>query len=231
MTEIQSILYVFLPCRPVYPVGPMYLANKVHEKYPRIRQNILDLSLIPRKNRYAKLMQCMNQQDPQLVCFSWRDIQVFAPHEGDPSLKYAFNFFYSPNPLKKLVASIKGLQYLWIYHRGIQENLSYPTLIRKKFPNRKIMVGGGAFSVFADQLINRLPEGTIGIIGEAEEALVKTIEGKDLSVERSIIRKGSTIYRGVPGAPPDRSLIPFEKNSLTERSWWAEAPLVSLPIS
>ena len=77
------------------------------------------------------------------------------------------------------------------------------------------MVGGGAFSVFADQLINRLPEGTIGIIGEAEEALVKTIEGKDLSVERSIIRKGSTIYRGVPGAPPSIHEMKIDLDYLT----------------
>jgi radical SAM superfamily enzyme YgiQ (UPF0313 family) len=197
MMEIRSILYVFLPCRPVYPAGLIYLANAVHARHPEIRQRILDLSLIhPRKRRRA-LIEQVRALDPQLICFSWRDIQVFAPHEGDPSLKYAFNFYYSSNPVKKLVASFKGLQYTWTYYRGIQENLAYPWLIRSRFPDRQIMVGGGAFSVFAEQLVGRLPEGTIGILGEGEDALLKIIAGKDLHDERSIQQKGGQVFRGI----------------------------------
>jgi radical SAM superfamily enzyme YgiQ (UPF0313 family) len=197
MTDVRSILYVFLPCRPVYPVGLIYLADAVHKNDPSIRQQILDLSLIPPRQRKGVLLERVRNLNPDIVGFSWRDIQVFAPHEGDPSLKYAFNFYYSPNPIKKLAASIKGLQYLWTYYRGIRDNLSYPWLIRRHFPDKRIMIGGGAFSVFADQLIHRLPEGTVGIVGEAEEALLKVIEGKDLQDERSIRRKGGQVFRGV----------------------------------
>lgn len=196
MTDIQSILYVFLPCRSVYPLGVTYLADAVHLKHPDIHQQILDLSLIPPARRYSTFLAQLNQFDPDLVSFSWRDIQVFAPHEGDPSLKYAFNFYYSPNPIKKLVASFKGPQYLWTYYRGIQQNLSYPWLIHKRFPGKRIMIGGGAFSVFADQLILKLPEGTIGLLGEGEDALLKIIVGKDVGDERSIMRKGSQVFRG-----------------------------------
>ena len=197
MAEVRSILYVFLPCRPVYPVGLIYLADAVHKRYPEIRQRILDLSLIPPRQREGTLLEQVRELDPEIVGFSWRDIQVFAPHEGDPSLKYAFNFYYSPNPIKKLMASLKGLKYLWTYYRGIQDSLSYPWLVRKRFPDKRIMIGGGAFSVFADQLIHQLPEGTLGILGEAEDALLKVIEGKNLEEERSIVRKGSQVFRGV----------------------------------
>jgi radical SAM superfamily enzyme YgiQ (UPF0313 family) len=200
MTGVRSILYVFLPCRPVYPLGVTYLADAVHQRHTDIRQHILDLSLIPPAHRRRTLLAQLRQIDPELVCFSWRDIQVFAPHEGDPSLKYAFNFYYSTNPLKKLTASIKGLGYLWTYYRGIQEILSYFWMIHRRFPGKRILVGGGAFSVFADQLIHRLPEGTIGLLGEGEDALLKVIEGKDLSDERSIIRKGAHVRRGVKTA-------------------------------
>jgi radical SAM superfamily enzyme YgiQ (UPF0313 family) len=197
MMEIQSILYVFLPCRPVYPAGLVYLANIVHGRHPEIRQHILDLSLIHPRNRKRVLTEHVRDLNPQLICFSWRDIQVFAPHEGDPSLKYAFNFYYSTNPIRKLVASFKGLQYTWTYYRGIQESLAYPWLIRNRFPDRQIMVGGGAFSVFAEQLMGRLPEGTIGIVGEGEDALLKIIAGEDLHDERSIQRKGGQVLRGI----------------------------------
>ena len=197
MSTIQSILYVFLPCRPVYPVGPMYLANAVHQSHPQIKQEILDLSLIPPRERKKAFLNHVKEQDPQLVCFSWRDIQVFAPHEGDPSLKYAFNFYYSKNPLKRIMASVKGLQYLWTYYKGVRDNLSYPWLLHQSFPQTKIMIGGGAFSVFADQLIGRLPKGTIGILGEGEDAVRKLIDGKSLQDERSIYLDGSRIFHGV----------------------------------
>ncbi len=177
---IRSILYVWLPCKKIYPLGATYLANYVHRLYPDFHQHILDLSLIPRSHRRAALRDVMRQHDPGLVSFSWRDIQIFAPHEGNDSLKYAFEFYYSPNPLKRVSASFKGLQYLYAYYRDIRENLSYPHLIRQEFPKTSIMIGGGAFSVFARQLIGRLPEGVIGILGEGEEAIRKFIDGKPL---------------------------------------------------
>ena len=31
------------------------------------------------------------------------------------------------------------------------------------------MVGGGAFNVFSEQVIHKLPEGTVGIVGEGDE--------------------------------------------------------------
>lgn len=199
-TTVRSILYIFLPCRPVYPIGVTYLADAVHLKHPEIRQHILDLSLIPPAHRASTFLAQIKQFDPDLVCFSWRDIQIFAPHEGDPSLKYAFNFYYSPNPVKKLIASIKGMGYLWTYFRGIQAILSYFWTVHREFPGKQILVGGGAFSVFADQLIHRLPEGTIGLLGEGEDALLKIIEGKDISDERSILRKGHEVFHGTKTA-------------------------------
>ena len=200
MTNVRSILYVFLPCRPVYPLGLTYLADAVHQKHPDIKQHILDMSLIPTNHRMKTFKKELRQRDPQLVCFSWRDIQVFAPHEGDPSLKYAFNFYYSRNPWKRLVASVKGMGYLWTYYKGISEVLSYFWMVHRKFPEKKIIAGGGAFSVFADQLIHKLPEGTIGLLGEGEDALLKIIEGKTISDERSIYRQGSEVFHGTKAA-------------------------------
>ena len=63
------------------------------------------------------------------------------------------------------------------------------------------MIGGGAFTAFADQLILKLPEGTIGLLGEGEDAILKVIEGRSLEDERYILREGKTIRKGQQGSP------------------------------
>jgi len=197
---ISSILYVWLPAKKIYPIGPTYLADFIHAHHPKIRQRLLDLSLIPPDQRRTALDHALAELEPELVCFSWRDIQIFAPHEGDPSLKYAFNFYYSSNPLKKLTASIKGLGYLWRYYRNIQDCVSYPWQVRRRRPEAKLMIGGGAFGVFADQLIGRLPPGMVGVLGEGEEAVLKMVEGKPLGDERVVCVDRGEVRHGVKGA-------------------------------
>ena len=102
---MNSILYVFLPCKKVYPIGVTYLADFVHRRRPDVRQLILDLSIYPQDQRPKVLRETASAFAPDLVCFSWRDIQIFSPHEGDASLEHAFNFYYASNPLKRVAAS------------------------------------------------------------------------------------------------------------------------------
>ena len=198
---MSSILYVFLPCKKVYPIGVTYLADFIHRRRPDVRQRILDLSLYPQAQRANILREAASAFAPDLVCFSWRDIQIFSPHEGDDSLEHAFNFYYASNPFKRIAASFQGLRHLYRYYHDIRVNLSYPWLIRKEFPKAQIMIGGGAFTAFADQLIEKLPEGTIGILGEGEDAILKVLEGHPLSDERYIVRDGGRLLRGEQRAP------------------------------
>ena len=198
---MNSILYIFLPCKKVYPIGVTYLADFIHRRKPEVRQRILDLSLFPENQRSAAVRDAATEFKPDLVCFSWRDIQIFSPHEGDSSLEHAFNFYFASNPLKRITASFAGLQQLYRYYSHIRAALSYPWLIAKEFPRAQIMIGGGAFTAFADQLIQKLPEGTIGILGEGEDAILKVIEGQSLEQERYILREGKTVRKGQQGAP------------------------------
>lgn len=193
---MKSILYVFLPCKQVYPIGITYLADFVHRRRPDVRQQILDLSLYPQSQRPAVLRDAVSAFSPELVAFSWRDIQIFSPHEGDASLEHAFNFYFASNPLKRVAASFQGLKQLYRYYSDIRANLSYPWLIHKEFPKAKIMIGGGAFTAFADQLMEKLPEGVLGILGEGEDALIKVIDGQPLDGERYILREGKRIIKG-----------------------------------
>lgn len=199
---MQSILYVFLPCKKVYPIGVTYLADFIHRRRPGVRQRILDLSVYPHAERPRVLRDVAEAFSPDLVCFSWRDIQIFSPHEGDASLEHAFNFYFASNPFKRLTASVQGLKHLYRYYRDIRANLSYPWLIRKEFPGAQIMIGGGAFTAFADQLIEKLPEGTIGILGEGEDAILKVIDGQPLDDERYILCENGRVSKGTKQGMP-----------------------------
>ncbi len=199
--RMNSILYVFLPCKKVYPIGVTYLADFIHRRRPDVRQRVLDLSLYPQAQRARVLRETASAFAPELVCFSWRDIQIFSPHEGDASLEHAFNFYFAGNPLKRAVASFQGLKQLYRYYRDIRVNLSYPWLIRKECPQAQLMIGGGAFTAFADQLIEKLPDGTIGILGEGEDAILKVLQGQALEDERYIYREGGRIQKGEKHAP------------------------------
>ena len=198
---MNSILYVFLPCKKVYPIGVTYLADFIHRRKPDVRQRILDLSLFPDAQRISAVRDAATEFKPDLVCFSWRDIQIFSPHEGDSSLEHAFNFYFASNPLKRVAASFAGVKQLYRYYSHIRAALSYPWLIAKEFPKAQIMIGGGAFTAFADQLIQKLPEGVIGILGEGEDAILKVIEGQSLDNERYILREGKTVRKGQQGSP------------------------------
>ena len=198
---MESILYIFLPCKKVYPIGVTYLADFIHRRKPDVRQRILDLSLFPDAQRISAVRDAATEFKPDLVCFSWRDIQIFSPHEGDSSLEHAFNFYFASNPLKRIAASFAGVKQLYRYYSHIRAALSYPWLIAKEFPKAQIMIGGGAFTAFADQLIQKLPEGTIGILGEGEDAILKVIEGQSLEKERYILREGKTVRKGQQGSP------------------------------
>ncbi len=198
---MRSILYVFLPCKKVYPIGVTYLADFIHRRRPDVRQQILDLSLYPLGQRARVLRETAAGFQPDLVCFSWRDIQIFSPHEGDASLEHAFNFYFASNPLKRIVASFQGLNHMYQYYRDIRNTLSYPWVIRKELPKAQIMIGGGAFTAFADQLVEKLPEGTIGILGEGEEAILKVVDGQPLDGERYIVRESGRVTKGEQRGP------------------------------
>ena len=195
---IPSVLYIWLPCKKIYPLGVTYLANAVHHQIPEARQRILDLSLIPPGERYRAIQETVRSFRPGLIAFSWRDIQIYAPHEGDRSLETAFRFYYARNPLDRLSAALSGLRMVWSYQNQIREKLSLIRNTLEAFPDLRVTVGGGAFGVFPEQVIRRLPEGVVGMIGEGEEALLALLRGEDPLRHRTIFRKGEKIVRGTP---------------------------------
>ena len=77
-------------------------------------------------------------------------------------------FILQAIPSSALSRRSQDCKQLYRYYSHIRAILSYPWLVRKEFPKAQIMIGGGAFTAFADQLIERLPEGTIGFSERAK---------------------------------------------------------------
>src|SRR4030065_2098107 len=186
----NSVLYIWLPCKKVYPAGPTSLASYVHLKRPNVRQRLLDLSLINKGNRLKAITDTVVEFKPDIIAFSWRDVQIYAPHGQDDSLELAFNFYYSPNIFKKLLAGIRGISMVFTYENHLKEKLYLIKKTIKKFPDRNYVIGGGAFSVFHNEIITKLPEGVTGVIGEGEDVIVSLIDGTDVTGYRIVYRKG-----------------------------------------
>ncbi len=88
----QSVLYVRLPCWKIYPGGVIYVADYIHKQRPDIKQQILDLALVPSSQRRKVLKQHILDMQPDVVAFSWRNMQSFGPHPEDDALDVVMNY-------------------------------------------------------------------------------------------------------------------------------------------
>ena len=189
----QHLLYVRLPCNPIFPIGVVYLADHVHKVFSEIEQKIFDLGTVPPLDYSKALTDCIHSFQPTLLVFSWRDIQIYAPvgGRGGNPLQNAFEVYYAKNPLIRMRGALGGLKVMAAYYGELWRNQG---LIRqglqqaKKYcPEARVIVGGGAVSVFYEQLKTNLPQGVIVSVGEGESLLTKLLQGRDFLDERCYI--------------------------------------------
>lgn len=189
----NRILYVRLPCNPIFPIGVVYLSDHVHKQFPSIEQRIFDLGTVPPLDYSSALDRCIDEFKPTLLVFSWRDIQIYAPvgGRGGNPLQNAFEFYYAKNPLLKLRGGLGGLRIFIAYYVELWRNqgLIKRGLKRAQKYNSdaRVVVGGGAVSVFYEQLGKSLPQGTIISVGEGETLLEKLLSGRDFRDERCYV--------------------------------------------
>lgn len=212
---MQKILYVRLPCNPIFPIGVVYLSDHVHKLFPEVEQHIFDLGTVPPLDFAQALDNCVAKFQPTLIVFSWRDIQIYAPvgGRGGNPLQNAFEFYYARNPLIKLRGALGGLRLAASYYTELWRNQGLITrglkLAQKYNPDARVIVGGGAVSVFYEQLKNKLPAGTIVSVGEGEALLEKMLKGQEFRDERCYVVGETT--------PRDRMIhewpTPIEKSA------------------
>ncbi len=189
----SRILYVRLPCNPIFPIGVVYLADHVHKVFPHIDQRIFDLGAVPPLDYASALDACIDEFRPTLLVFSWRDIQIYAPvgGRGGNPLQYTFEFFYSLNPFLKLRGALGLVRIATGYYGELWRNLGLIKRGTKRaqryVPQARVIVGGGAVSVFYEQLSKSLPKGAIVSVGEGEVLLERVLRGESLKSERCYI--------------------------------------------
>ena len=187
------ILYVRLPCNPIFPIGVVYLADHVHKQFPEVDQKILDLGTVPPLDFNAALDNCVDEFKPTLLVFSWRDIQIYAPVDGRGGnpLQHTFEFFYSLNPLVKARGAVGLLRIASGYYGELWRNIGLikrgVSRAKQHNPEARVVVGGGAVSVFYEQIGKSLPKGSIISVGEGESLLEKMIRGQNFEDERCYI--------------------------------------------
>ena len=189
MTD-QRVLLVRLPCNPIFPIGPIYLADHLHKQFPGLPQRILDLAALPLLDVERVLLATVAAFRPTLLVFSWRDIQIYAPVDGRGGnpLQHSFEVFYARNPLRRLRGALGGLSLMRTHYGELWRNLR---LVRRGLrrarrfqPQARAVLGGGAVSVFYEQLARGLPQGTVVSVGEGEVLLEKLLRGDSLTDER-----------------------------------------------
>lgn len=191
----ERVLLVRLPCNPIFPIGPIYLADHLEKCFPGLQQRILDLAALPLLDVRQVLLRTIDQFRPTLLVFSWRDLQIYAPVDGRGGnpLQNSFEVFYSRNPLKRLRGAWGGFRLmtthygeLWRNQRLVRHGLRRA---RRHQSDVRVVLGGGAVSVFYEQLGRSaaLPKGTIVSIGEGEPLLEKLLSGEDFQDERCFV--------------------------------------------
>jgi radical SAM superfamily enzyme YgiQ (UPF0313 family) len=211
----QRVLMVRLPCNPIFPIGPIYLADHLHKCFPTLPQQILDLAALPILDVRRVLLEHIDQFKPTLLVFSWRDIQIYAPVDGRGGnpLQNSLEVFYARNPLKRLRGAWGGLQLMASYYSELWRNLGLLRLglrrARRHCPEARAVIGGGAVSVFYEQLAGHLPAGTVVSVGEGERLLERLVRGQSVQDDRCYVVGTDGPRPGLIHEPP----APLEKTA------------------
>ncbi|MBI4988493.1 MAG: radical SAM protein [Rhodocyclales bacterium] len=172
-----SVLYVRLPVWKIWPGGVVYLADFIHKERPHLRQEILDLALVPAARRRAVLSERLQAAKPDVVAFSWRNMQTFGPHPENDALDVVMSFDHSPSPWKRLKAAWEAVGIIWDYATARLRNFAWLRLARRLAPGARLVVGGTAVSIFGKYIAEKCPPDTVVVVGEGEEAMLSIVDG------------------------------------------------------
>ncbi len=230
--EFTKVLIVRLPCNPIFPIGPIYLADHIHKCFPEIEQQFIDLAIVPLNKVSKYLKRKIDQFRPHLIVYSWRDIQIYAPVDGRSGnpLQNSFEVFYSNNIFKKIRGAWGGLKLITSHYEEINRNTSLVKMglnrAQKYNKSVKVILGGGAVSVFYEQLGKLLPKGTIISVGEGENLIEKVIKGDSIIEERCYLAgqkpRNKLIHEQPSGTIKTACNYKYIKSIWAEFDWYIE---------
>ncbi len=230
--SFKKVLIVRLPCNPIFPIGPIYLADHIHKCFPEIEQQFIDLAIVPLNKVSKYLKRKIDQFRPHLIVYSWRDIQIYAPVDGRSGnpLQNSFEVFYSSNILKKIRGAWGGLKLITSHYEEINRNTSLVKMglnrAQKYNKSVKVILGGGAVSVFYEQLGKLLPKGTIISVGEGENLIEKVLKGDSIIEERCYLAgqkpRNKLIHEQPSGTIKTACNYKYIKSIWPEFDWYIE---------
>ena len=230
--SFKKVLIVRLPCNPIFPIGPIYLADHIHKCFPEIEQQFIDLAIVPLNKVSKYLKRKIDQFRPHLIVYSWRDIQIYAPVDGRSGnpLQNSFEVFYSNNIFKKIRGAWGGLKLITSHYEEINRNTSLVKMglnrAQKYNKSVKVILGGGAVSVFYEQLGELLPKGTIISVGEGENLIEKVIKGDSIIKERCYLAgqkpRNKLIHEQPSGTIKTACNYKYIKSIWAEFDWYIE---------
>ena len=230
--SFRKVLIVRLPCNPIFPIGPIYLADHIHKCFPEIDQQFIDLAIVPLNNVSKYLKRKIDQFRPHIIVYSWRDIQIYAPVDGRSGnpLQNSFEVFYSNNILKKIRGAWGGLKLITSHYEEINRNTSLVKMglnrAQKYNKSVKVILGGGAVSVFYEQLGKLLPKGTIISVGEGENLIEKVLKGDSIIEERCYLAgqkpRNKLIHEQPSGTIKTACNYKYIKSIWAEFDWYIE---------
>ena len=230
--SFRKVLIVRLPCNPIFPIGPIYLADHIHKCFPEIEQQFIDLAIVPLNKVSKYLKRKIDQFRPHLIVYSWRDIQIYAPVDGRSGnpLQNSFEVFYSNNILKKIRGAWGGLKLITSHYEEINRNTSLVKMglnrAQKYNKSVKVILGGGAVSVFYEQLGKLLPKGTIISVGEGENLIEKVLKGDSIIEERCYLAgqkpRNKLIHEQPSGTIKTACNYKYIKSIWAEFDWYIE---------
>ena len=230
--SFRKVLIVRLPCNPIFPIGPIYLADHIHKCFPEIEQQFIDLAIVPLNNVSKYLKRKIDQFRPHLIVYSWRDIQIYAPVDGRSGnpLQNSFEVFYSNNIFKKIRGAWGGLKLITSHYEEINRNTSLVKMglnrAQKYNKSVKVILGGGAVSVFYEQLGKLLPKGTIISVGEGENLIEKVLKGDSIIEERCYLAgqkpRNKLIHEQPSGTIKTACNYKYIKSIWAEFDWYIE---------
>lgn len=175
--QIRSVLYVRLPVWKIWPGGMVYVADYIHKQRPDIRQEILDLAVVSPSRRKAVLTERIAALKPDVVAFSWHNMQTFGPHPENDALDVVMNYDHSPNLLRRIKAAWQAVGIIADYAGQRLRNFGYLKLVRKLVPAARLVVGGTAVSIFGKYVAAKCPTDTVVVVGEGEQAMLSIVDG------------------------------------------------------
>jgi len=180
--QAKSVLYVRLPCWKIYPGGVIYVADYIHKQRPNIKQEILDLALIPSSKRKQVLKEYILRMKPDVVAYSWRNMQSFGPHPEDDALDVVMNFDHSRKIWRRIKAAFNAVSIIFDYSYSRIRNFTFMKMTRKLLPDAKIVVGGTAVSIFGKYVAEKCPTNTTVVVGEGEPAMLSIVDGEQSTI-------------------------------------------------